>query len=283
VKRLLKEPLVHFVVLGALLFGAYAGIHHGRTQDKPRQVRVTGQEIAWLQETWVRQWQRPPTEDELKGLVTAYLKEELLAREARELGLDQDDTIVRRRLAQKMEFLLDDTSRAATPTDAELRRWYEAHLEQFQDPAHVSFTQVFFRSEVDAQRALANAANGTITSRGDSIMLERDYAGADEPAVAGLFGREFAGTVFGLQPGKWQGPIPSGYGFHLVYVSERGAGQRRPFDGVRAQVLDDWHREQKANADEQFFAGLLKKYDVVVEESIKPLVSQAALARDVTR
>jgi hypothetical protein len=281
--QLLREPLAHFVVLGALLFGAYAWIDRGRAQEEPRLVRITGQDIGWLQATWVRQWQRPPTETELNGLVADYLKEELLAREARELGLDQNDTIVRRRLAQKMAFLVQDIARAAEPADADLRRMYAAHPERFQNPARVSFTQIFFKTEAGARRALTEVPNRNAAELGERTMLEREHAGADESTVASLFGREFADTVFALEPGTWRGPVPSGYGFHLVWVSEREAARPRPFDEVRPQVLDDWHREQQTRANEQFFAGLLKKYDVVVDESVKPLVSSVALAQEVAR
>lgn len=271
-KKLLKEPLVHFLLAGALLFGAYKWVNRDRREYKPRLVRITAQEIAWLEETWARQWQRPPTESELKGLVADYLKEELLAREARELGLDENDTIVRRRLAQKMEFIVEDTARIAEPTDAELRRVYEALSERFQDPATVSFSQIYFKTEAGALQALGELANRDPEGVGDRIMLERDYAGADEQTVASLFGREFADKVLALEPGGWRGPVGSGYGFHLVRVSERRPARQRPFDDVRAQILDEWHREKQSAAAQQFFTALLKKYDVAVDESVKPLL-----------
>lgn len=265
-KKLLREPLLHFLLVGAVLFGVYAWVNRGRTQDKPRLVRITGQEVAWLKETWTRQWQRPPSDAELKGLVADYLKEELLAREARELGLDENDTIVRRRLAQKMEFIVQDTAHAVEPTEAELRKFFEAHAGQFQIPARISFTQIFFKSEAAAQSALGHEVEG------DRTMLEREYAGADEQTVASLFGREFADKVFALEPGNWQGPVASGYGFHLVLVKDHEPAKQRPFADARAQVLAEWQREQQAKANEQFFAALFKKYDVVVDESVKPLL-----------
>ena len=147
-KRLLKEPLLHFVVLGALLFGAYSWLNRGARSEGPaKQVRVSETDVKWLVETWTRQWQRPPTRDELRGLVTGFLKEELLAREAREMGLEENDTIVRRRLAQKLEFLLQDTSRLAEPSEEDLHKFYAAHPERFQAEARVSFTHVFFNRE----------------------------------------------------------------------------------------------------------------------------------------
>ncbi len=261
---------MHFLLAGAVLFAVYIWINRDRPRDKPRLVRITGQEVAWLKETWARQWQRPPSDAELKGLVADYLKEELLAREARELGLDENDTIVRRRLAQKMEFLVQDTARTIEPTEAELRKLYETRAEQFQIPARVSFTQIFFKLEAAAQSALAKLPGRDID--GDRIMLEREYAGADEQTVTSLFGREFAGKVFTLEPGQWQGPVGSGYGFHLVLVKEREPAKQRLFEDVRAQVLAEWQREQQTKANEQFFAALFKKYDVVVDDSVQPLL-----------
>ena len=112
-KHWLKEPLLHFLVAGGVLFGAYAWLNHGAPENSAGVVRITASEVAWLKETWARQWQRAPDDRELQGLVADYLREELLAREARAMGLDEGDTIVRRRLAQKMTFLLEDTARIA--------------------------------------------------------------------------------------------------------------------------------------------------------------------------
>jgi hypothetical protein len=175
-------------------------------------VRITSNEIAWLKETWSRQWQREPTRDELRGLVTDFLKEELLAREARALGLDQDDTIVRRRLAQKLEFLVQDTSTLAEPTEEDLRRFYEANPERFQTDARISFTQVFFSREkranaaTEANAALKDLARGAnAVDLSDRILVDSDFVNADMQSVAGQFGREFADAVFALKPGGGPG------------------------------------------------------------------------------
>jgi parvulin-like peptidyl-prolyl isomerase len=278
-KRWLKEPLLHFLLAGGLLFAGYGLINRG-VGDGPRVVRISAAEVDWLKETWTRQWQRPPSEQELRGLVTGYLKEELLAREAKEIGLEENDTIVRRRLAQKMEFLVQDTARFAEPGENELRRLYDAGRARYQTPALISFTQIYFRTEAAARRGLEDLVKRNPSEVGDRSLLERDHAGVDGQAVTSLFGGEFAEKVFALETGKWQGPVPSGYGYHLVFVRERQSAQLLPFDEVRAQVQEEWHRLQQAKAGEQFFAGLLKKYDVVVEESIKPLIGPLA---EVTR
>lgn len=270
-KGWLKEPLLHFLIAGAFLFGAYAWLNRGGV-DAPRVVRITTVEVNWLRETWTRQWQRPPSEQELRGLVADYLKEELLAREARELGLDENDTIVRRRLAQKMEFLVQDTARIAEPGEDALRQFYEGRRAQYQTPSHISFTQLYFRTEAKAQRALKGLATRDATDPADSSMLPREVTNADEQAVASQFGPAFAAEVFALAPARWMGPVASSYGFHLVWVNEQQPAQVRPFEQVRAQVLEEWHRLQQAKASELFFAGLLRKYELVLDDSLKPLI-----------
>lgn len=279
-KRLLKEPLLHFLVLGSLIFAVYSWLNR-RAPDKSAvgTVRITSNEIAWLKETWSRQWQREPSRDELRGLVTDFLKEELLAREARALGLDQDDTIVRRRLAQKLEFLVQDTSQIAQPTEEDLRRFYEANPERFQTEARISFTQVFFSrekrpaAETDAKTALNDLARGANTADfGDRILVDSDIVDADMQSVAGQFGRDFAEAVFALEPGGWSGPIESGYGLHVVRVSEVKPGKRRALSEVKTQVLEYWRQQRQRTDNEKYFATLLKKYDVVVDDSVKPLI-----------
>ena len=283
-KRLVREPLVHFVVLGALMFGAYAWLNRGaspRPEIEAVTVRITTKEVAWLADTWVRQRQRPPTQEELRSLVRESLREELLSREARAMGLDENDLIVRRRLAQKLEFLVQDTSRLAEPTDEDLRRFYEANPDRFQTRPKVSFTQVYFSRErrkdaaADAKAALAELSHSPPTARPSDLgdhLLDPEMLDADAQTVSGQFGKEFARAVFALPPGAWHGPIESGYGLHLVRVSGAKPAQRRELGEVKAQVLDLWRDQERREENERYFASLLKKYVVVVDEELKPLV-----------
>jgi hypothetical protein len=280
-KRLLNEPLLHFLVLGALIFGVYAWLNRSvpNKTNTASTVRITSNEIAWLKETWSRQWQREPTRDELRGLVTDFLKEELLSREAHALGLDQNDTIVRRRLAQKLEFLVQDTSSLAEPTEEDLRRFYEANPERFQTNARISFTQVFFSREkradaaTEAKAALSDLSRGASPADfGDRLLVDAEIVDADTQSVAAQFGSEFANAVFALKPGGWSGPIESAYGLHLVRVSEIKPANRREFSEVKTQVLERWREQRQRSDNEKYFASLLKKYDVVVDENLKPLI-----------
>ncbi len=276
--KLFREPLLHFVVLGGLLFAAYSWLRRGEVEAVP-VVRITANEVAWLKETWSRQWRREPSREELRGLVTDFLKEELLAREARAMRLDEDDTIVRRRLAQKVAFLVDDTARLREPTEQDLRRFYDAHPEFFQMGARVSFTHVFFSrekradAEADARKALPELARGAdAAAMGDQLLIDAEMRDADERAVAAQFGPDFASAVLKLKPDVWSGPVISGYGVHLVRVSELTPGRLREFAEVQTQVQERWRDEQQRESSAGYFASLLKKYGVSVDESVKPLI-----------
>lgn len=285
-KKIAGEPLLHFLLLGALLFGAYSSITRGvRDEKQPRRVRIGQGDVNWLRETWLRQWQREPTREELSRALTEFLREELLAREARGLGLEQNDTFIRRCLAQKMEFLVQDTSRLAEPTEDDLRGFYSGNLARFTQPARVSFTQIFFSREhrndvvADAKAALVelqeHSTPGTAFSQfGDSLLFSAEIRDADEQAVADQFGHVFAQAVLSLQAGAWHGPIESPYGLHLVRIWQLKPARLRAFAEVRAQVLERWREQRQREDNEKYYARLVKKYDVVLDESVKPLIGK---------
>jgi hypothetical protein len=283
--KLLREPLLHFLLVGAILFGVYAWLSRAETDsgDLDRTIQITEREVAWLTETWTRQWQRPPDDRELQGLVTDYLREELLAREARALELDRDDVVVRRRLAQKMNFILEDTARLAAPTDEQLRALYEADRARFDAPATVSFVSVFFSSDKRGDRAAKDAeallarlsatgASAEPGNAGDSTLLPGELLDADEQTVSGDFGAEFAKSVMTLPPGEWHGPVTSTFGQHLVRVTERRESAARPFDAIRGALVEEWRRRGEADAKELYFKSLLERYDIEATDSVRPLI-----------
>jgi hypothetical protein len=281
IKRLLREPLIHFLAIGAILFFAWSQINHDRQfPAAAQQVHIGPGDVAWLKETWARQWQREPTRDELRGLVMDYLREELLAREARAIGLEENDTIVRRRLAQKLEFLVQDTARLAEPTEDDLRKFYLANPERFQIAARISFIQVFFSREQrrdatgDARDALTRLSTGGANASeiGDRSLLDSEFRDSDLQAVAAQFGKGFANAAFAQPAGTWNGPVESPYGLHLVRVLEVKPGRQRDFAEVRAQILERWREERQREENEKYVAGLLRKYDVVLDDSVKPIV-----------
>jgi hypothetical protein len=287
--KLLREPLVHFLAAGTLLFAAYGWLgSEGDSGPADRRVVVGEREAAWLAETWQRQRQRPPSAEELQGLLADYLREELLAREARALELDRDDTVVRRRLAQKMEFLLADTASRAEPADDDLRRLYEAGADRFAEPATTSFEQVFVRADEGEERAASRArellaalaADGGrgFAELGDPTLLPAAVEAADEAAIAAQFGAEFARAVAGLSPGAWHGPVTSAFGVHLVRVTARHDARPRRFEEARPELVAEWHRERDEAAQREYFAGLLREYEIEVAESLRPLLTPALAA-----
>jgi parvulin-like peptidyl-prolyl isomerase len=287
--QLLKEPLLHFLVIGAVLFGAYAWLNRDGNEAGVPQVRLTASDVQWLKDTFALERQRAPTEEELRGLVRGFVKEGLFARQAQELGLDKDDIVLRRRLAQKMTFLLQDNSRRAAPSDDDLHRLYEAQRGQvlaeprtlFTRPK-ISFTQIFFSRDkradaaADARAALQQLSQpdgaAPAAALGDRVSTKSEFRNADERAVANQFGTKFAAKVFELEPGPWQGPIESSQGFYLVRVTELMPAQLRPFEEVRDQLLELWHEQSQRENEERYFVDLLKKYRVVPDESVKTLV-----------
>lgn len=266
-----KDPLLHFFLAGALLFVAYSALHRG-SKEAPRIVRLTAQEVNWLKETWNLRWQRPPTEEGLRDLVANYLQETLLAREAMEMGLDENDTVIRRRLAQKMDFFIVDAARLVEPDDATLRRYYDAHRAQYSAPSRVSFSQRFFGNEAAARQGLQKLSARADADIGEPSLFEDGYIAVSAQDVASIFGSDFASRLKGLSLGHWQGPIPSAYGFHLVFLHKRQIAEDRPYEAVRSKVLSDWRLEQETVAKARFFDKLLEKYTIETNEDIKKLL-----------
>ena len=282
--KLHKDPLLHFIVAGALLFAGYFLINPGETTSPATDpVHIGDGEVRWLKETFANQWQRPPTSEELRGLVAGFLEEELLAREAKTLGLDRHDTIVRRRLAQKLAFLVDDTSRIVEPSDEQLRQFQDANAERFRGEARVSFAQVFFNparrvnAESDAEAALisvsASGGNERAATMGDPILLETEFYDVDARTVANLFGEDFARTIFELKPGSWTGPVKSGYGVHIVRVTNLSPATLRSFEEVRPKVLEAWRHQREIETKAAYLAKLREKYGVSVDNSAAPLLA----------
>jgi hypothetical protein len=275
----LREPLLHFAVAGVALFSAYSWLNGSRHEsDGVEPVRIGAGQIQWLKETYSSQWLRPPDAIELQGLVSDLVNEELLAREAQAMGLGEDDTIVRRRLAQKLKFLVEDTSRLAEPSDAELRRYFEAKAARFEESPRMSFSQIYFNPEnrkdaaKDAGLVLAGLsadASADAAELGDRFLLEAEMTHADRQTVANTFGEEFADALLAIEPGKWSGPLKSGYGTHLVFVSARQIAQKPAFEAVRDKVIAEWRRESEQKASKDYLARLREKYGVEFDDSVK--------------
>ena len=274
-KKLLKEPLVHFLVLGLALFALFGAVSDdsGATEGV---ITISEGELVRLSTTFQRQWRRPPTEDELAGLVEALIREEVLYREALGLGLERDDTIIRRRLAQKIEFLSEDLASRIEPGEDDLKKFFDENPELYELAPELSFSHIYFnedsRSDATADAAAVLARLETTAplperapELGDRFMLQYDYIDMSESQIARHFGGQFAETVMGLENG-WQGPIRSGYGMHLVNIHGREPASMPEFEEVRDRVGTDFSSDLREKANEAFYSGLRDRYVVVVEE-----------------
>ena len=274
-RSLLREPLVHFLAIGALLFLWYQWSGGGSGPGSSRIV-LTGGRVASLAAGFQKTWQRPPTDAELKGLIDDYVREEIATREAVAAGLDRDDTIIRRRLRQKLEFLAEEAIDSAPPSEAELQAWLDGHADTYRIEPQIAFRQVYVSrdrrgrsAEADARALLstleAAGPQGSIEGLGDSLMLPAEVGLEPQREVARAFGQEFADALLALPPGHWSGPIASGYGLHLVLVRERTEGTRPGLASVRSQVERDFLSHRRQQQLGAMYERLLEKYSVVIE------------------
>jgi len=276
--RLLREPLLHFLLLGAALFAVYQwyGTAGGVGGETSRQIQLTLDDVRTMVAYFESQWRRPPTPEELHRMVENKVQEEVLYREALAMGLDKDDTIVKRRMAQKMQFLAEDVAAAHEPTPEELKSWYESNRQKFSLPARITFRQLYFspdrrgeRTRQEAEKALGRLAGQGVDSKlattlSDPFMLQDYYGDRASDQVAKEFGPVFAQSVFQVKAGSWQGPIESGYGWHLVFVDSIVPGRSPNLAEVEQDVKTAWLAEQKEEAWRKAYDAMRAKYTVLI-------------------
>jgi len=272
--KLLREPLVHFLVLGALIFAVFNLV--APHPIGKGEIVVTQGTLENMVTGFTRTWQRPPTDEELQGLIRDYIREEVAYREALAMRLDRDDTIVRRRLRQKLEFLSDNLADQTQPSDADLRAFLQSHAENFKTEPILSFRQVYLNPQshganlrLDQIYLLAKlrqfGAESNSRALGDPFLLKSQFTNVSLTDVKKMFGDQFAVGLVALQPGQWQGPVESGYGVHLVFISKRIDAHLPELAEVRDQVRRDWLNARRKEATDRFYEALLKRYTVRVE------------------
>jgi parvulin-like peptidyl-prolyl cis-trans isomerase-like protein len=279
VKRLLTEPLLHFLVLGGLMFAGHGLLGRDR-EAAPGRIVVSQGQLASMMVGFTRTWHRPPTTGEWEALIQDRVREEVYSREALAMGLDRDDTIIRRRLRQKMEFISEDLAHPAPPSEAELAAYLAAHPDTFRAERRFTFTHVFLdpgkRGENlgrDAARLLVElnraGARDEVLAQGDPFLLEHEFVGVPAGEVDEQFGKGFAAKLAEVPPGRWQGPVESGYGMHLVSVGAHTPGPPVALADVRDAVRREWDSARRKDANERFYQDLLQRYTVTVE-SLEP-------------
>jgi parvulin-like peptidyl-prolyl isomerase len=274
-KKLFHEPLVQFLLLGALLF-VYFEWKGGGSGPGSTRISITPGLVEHMTAGFAKTWQRPPTDSELKGLVDDHVKEEIATREAITMGLDKDDTIIRRRLRQKLEFLVEDAVDQVAPSDAELQAWLKKHPEAFRLESRVALRQVYVSTQrrdasarAEAEKLLARlraaGPHARIDALGDASMLPRELPLGPLSEVTRAFGAEFAERIDTTPPGQWTGPVESPYGLHLVLVPERVAPTRPELADVRPVVERELLAERRRTQLQALYERLLAKYTVTIE------------------
>lgn len=261
-KTWLKDPLLLFLLIGALIFW-FADLVPSTGSDD-YVIDITDNDLNRLSDQWQAQMGRPPSERELAGLVDQFVREEAYYREAMRMSLDQNDIIVRRRLVQKLTFLTEDVATSQPPSDAELQSFYQRQADRYRLPTRYSFRHRYFSidrredAHGDAVDALTNPTIG-----GDPFMLQRTYAERTEREIGDLFGQAFAEGLAGLEPSDaWQGPLRSAYGWHLIQLEQRLPEQLPPFEQITDKVAIDLQSERRELANQSYLDELLSRYDV---------------------
>ncbi len=291
IKRWLREPLLHFLLLGLVLFVVYGYMHRGRGGvESSRQIVLSLDELRQMDMYFESQWHRPPTPAEFQAMVEDKVREEVLYREALAMGLDKDDTIVKRRMAQKMQFLAEDVAAAHEPSTAELKAWFEKNSNQFALPGRYSFRHLYFspdkrgkNAQPDAAKALARISgqpedSAVAASLADRFMFQDYYGDQATEAIAKEFGPQFAVAIEKLKPGSWQGPIQSGYGWHLVFVGTVIPGRIPAFEEMEPDVKIAWLGEQKRQAWQKAYQEMRAKYNVLLPGPSDTEAAQAPAA-----
>ncbi len=265
----LREPLVHFLIAGAAIFAFYTW-RGGVVDSGDRQIIVREAQVERLANIWSQTWRRPPSANELDGLIRDYIKEEVYYREAIRLGLDQDDAIVRRRLRAKMEFLSSAEAETMVPGDAVLQAWLDKNPARYTADPLISFQSVYISkmggevaASLKAKALLVRLRDGADAEKlGDSISLPRRVTGATTEAVDRQYGDAFAAKLIGLPKGKWSGPVTSGFGLHLVRVDMVSAVRPPKLAEVRQRVENDWRSATRIARENQAYQTLLDGYDI---------------------
>lgn len=278
--RFWREPLVQFLAFGLLIFAGYR-LANPEAGGGDYQIRLTEDDLAQIQVAILAQERPAPSPTEMQGLIEARVRQEVLYREALAMGLDQDDEIVKRRMAQKMEFLAEDLSDLTPPTDEELRGWFAEHQERFRAPARITFRHRYFSPDERGREAMAAAAAGAkaLAGRplewagaeriGDQFPLQDRYADRSPDQVSAVFGAPFAAAVFQAPPGNWSGPIESGLGWHVVGVEEFRASEFPVFEEVEADVRTAWIDARRAEYKRSSYEEMRAKYRVVLPSGVR--------------
>jgi hypothetical protein len=271
---------VQFLCVGALLFAGYSILHPSQESDKPGNlIELTADDFVQMSMASLAQGRPAPTPQQMQSLIELKVREEVLYREALALGLDKDDTIVKRRLAQKMEFLADSGADAVEPTDEEVRAWFKSNAQSFALPPRVSFRHLYFstdRRDEQAQEAATQALTSLsgkpadwegAADLADPFMFQDYYGDLTLDEMAKQFGPAFARAVLKLSPGSWQGPIESGYGWHLIFADTITPSRIPDFEEIESDIKEEWISQRRIQARSKAYETMRARYQVVLPKA----------------
>lgn len=270
--KLLREPLLHFLVIGAAIFFLFNQI--GTPIVKDNRIVINKTDLEILANDWIQRTGRPPTSQQREQQLKQYIREQVLSREAKTLGLDKNDVIIRRRLTQKMQFLFDDLSSIPEPTDNELIAFISNHAERFMVPATLSFTHVFLDSDKrdKAKQLLKQLQESAVTvdtsGFGDQTLLPNQFDNETEKQLSNLLGDEFAEQVYTLPINKWSGPVDSEYGLHLIYINSRTESILPSLAEIRDSVTSEWQTTKQREANDIFYKSVQQRYEIILDDDI---------------
>lgn len=268
-RALLREPLVHFLLAGAAIFAIWSNVP---PDPGERRIVVSEARVTRLVDRWLETYHRPPTPDEIDGMIRDDVKDQVYYREAQRLGLDRDDEVVIKRMRNKMESLAMSDVQAATPSDAELQALLDKDPAKYAPNPVFAFDQVYLGDDTPANRAAASAALARLKAGGDPasvgkpIPLPMHFDGDSSADIADQLGDDFAGALLKLPEGQWTGPVTSGVGLHLVRVDKRVLPRKPRLDEVHQRVENDWRSAKSRQAMDKAFDEMIKGYDVVIEK-----------------
>ncbi len=264
-KFILREPLFHFLIIGAIFFIVFSFLNK---EERDNIITIDQYDVNQLIAKWELQWKVRPTEDELDRLISRYIREEVYYREGMGMNLDHNDEIIRRRIAQKMEFLSSDIVKSIEPTTDELQNYFNENQESYIPPPKLSFKHIYFSNEKrknassDAQLYL-NANSIDTNKKGDPFPYHNEYENLDRSQIIKTFGTAFTDTILKLDTLKWFGPVRSGYGYHLVYISKYDKGRVPNLPQVIDKVKVDYQYDLQQKMNESVYQAMLKKYTVI--------------------
>ena len=287
-KAFIKEPLFHFLLIGAVLFLIFK-VYDDPAGSQSSQIIITDGQIAFLKANYARTRQRTPSKEEEQGLIDSYVREEILYREALALGFDKDDSVIRNRLRQKMDLMSDELAGIAVPTDGQLQQFLENNSEKFRTEPQIAFRHIFvdiahrgIAAEDEAERILSLLSDeGDRTNPetlGDRLMQPKSFGLTRVSEIAKLFGKPFSLELTKLTPRQWTGPIQSGYGLHLIFLTDYVADSLPKLDEIRGTVEWEWSAANKKELKENIYNELRKKYTVEFERSANGVRNRQAVS-----